>query len=35
MIDDVLTLLDSHPDWIELNRHVEQKTVASLIKNTR
>jgi spore coat polysaccharide biosynthesis protein SpsF len=27
--DDVLSLLDRHPDWIEINRHVEQKTVAA------
>jgi spore coat polysaccharide biosynthesis protein SpsF len=25
---DVLALLQRHPDWIEINRHVEQKTVA-------
>ena len=27
-IGDVLALLQRHPDWIEINRHVEQKTVA-------
>ncbi len=25
--DQVLALLDEHPDWVELNRHVEQKKV--------
>ena len=28
-IDDVLALLDRHPDWIEINRHVAQKTVVA------
>ncbi len=34
-IDDVLGLLERHPDWIEINHHVEQKTVASFNKETR
>lgn len=34
-IDDVLALLDRHPDWIEINRHVEQKTVAASPEETR
>ncbi len=28
-MDDVLELLTRHPDWIEINRHVEQRTVAA------
>lgn len=27
-MDDVLSLLVRHPEWLEINRHVEQKTVA-------
>lgn len=34
-IDDVLGLLKLHPDWIEINRHVEQKTVAASNEETR
>jgi spore coat polysaccharide biosynthesis protein SpsF len=34
-IDDVLALLDRHPDWIEINRHVEQKTVAASPEENR
>lgn len=34
-IDDVLALLARHPDWIEINRHVEQKTVAASNEENR
>lgn len=29
---DVLALLDEHPEWVQLNRHVRQKTVARTTK---
>lgn len=34
-MDDVLALLERHPNWIEINRHVEQKTVAASPEETR
>jgi len=34
-VEDVLALLEQHQDWNEINRHVEQKTVAASNQETR
>lgn len=34
-VDDVLALLDQHPDWVDINRHVHQQTVTSGARKIR